>query len=247
MSDETGVSLYFVQRRTIFAAMRIVALETSGNSGSVAAADRDRPLDTVKLEATRQSGRSLAPAIQSLLGQVHWQPAEIELIALTIGPGSFTGLRVGVATAKVLAYATGAAIIGVNALEVIAAQASTERAKLAVAMDAQRSQVMAAQFARDRDGIWRQTGGSKILDKDAWLASLDPESAVTGPVLQKLRPHLPGHVEVVESDQWMPRAETVARLAWRLYQSGTRHDLWSLSPLYMRKSAAEEKLEQRTS
>ncbi len=123
-----GVPLYFVLQRTIFPAMRILALETSGKSGAVAAADGEKLLLTLELAATHQSARSLAPAIQRLLGAVRWQAADIELIALTLGPGSFTGLRVGVATAKVLAYATGAAVIGVNALEVIAAQAIAKRA-----------------------------------------------------------------------------------------------------------------------
>ncbi len=227
--------------------MRILAFETSGKSGTVAAADGDKLLDMVKVEATKQSARSLAPAIQRLLAQVQWKPADIELIALTIGPGSFTGLRVGVATAKVLAYATGAAVIGVNALEVIAAQAITNRTTLSVVMDAQRSQVIAAGFERDHDGNWRRTGESRILDNDAWFASLDAETAVTGPVLEKLGVGLPAGVDIVELQQWNPQAATVAVLAWHQYQSGTRHDLWSLSPLYMRKSAAEEKLEHRTS
>ncbi len=114
-------------------------------------------------------------------------------------------------------------------------------------MDAQRSQVIAAGFERDHDGTWLQGGESRILDNDAWIASIAAGTAVTGPVLQKLRPHLPAGVEVVASDQWAPRAETVAQLAWKRYQTGERHDLWSLAPTYMRKSAAEEKLEQRTS
>jgi tRNA threonylcarbamoyladenosine biosynthesis protein TsaB len=107
--------------------------------------------------------------------------------------------------------------------------------------------VIAAQFASNGNGHWRQTGRSQIFDNDAWIASLDAETAVTGPVLQKLGPDLAVNVEIVEPERWIPRADTVAQLAWQRYQAGERHDLWSLAPVYMRKSAAEEKLEQRAS
>jgi tRNA threonylcarbamoyladenosine biosynthesis protein TsaB len=225
--------------------MRILALETSGKSGSVAVAEDARTLLSRDLSANQRSAQSLAPAIQSLVDNVSWRPIDIELIALTIGPGSFTGLRVGVATAKVLAYVTGADVLAVNTLDVIALQAETSRQQLAVAMDAQRSQVLVATFVRNGNRNWQPSGEATLLDNEAWPASLDAQFAVTGPALEKLQPQLPPHVAVVDPAQWTPRAETVAGLAYRRYQAGERHDIWSLAPLYIRKSAAEEKLEQR--
>jgi tRNA threonylcarbamoyladenosine biosynthesis protein TsaB len=225
--------------------MRILALETSGKSGSLAAADGRRTLDTIDLATDRRSAQSLAPAIQRLLDQVGWRPIDIDLIALSIGPGSFTGLRVGAATAKVLAYATGAQVLGINTLEVIAAQAAADRSKLVVAMDAQRSQVVTLTFFRKGEGHWQASGKATLLDNEAWLASLDAETAVSGPGLEKLKPQLPPYVSVVDAAKWVPRSETVASLAFGRYQAGERHDLWSIAPLYIRKSAAEEMLEQR--
>jgi tRNA threonylcarbamoyladenosine biosynthesis protein TsaB len=231
--------------KTIFAAMQILAFETSGKSGSVAAAEDSRPLFILQLTAKQQSARFLAAAIESVLKQVHWRPRDIELIALTVGPGSFTGLRIGVATAKVLAYATGAQVFGVNTLDVIAVQAATQRAKLAIALDAQRSQVVAANFFRDEHGVLQSSSESRLLDNNEWLASLDADTAVSGPALEMLQPRLPAHVTAVDPAQWSPRAETVATLAFERYHAGQRQDLWSLAPVYIRKSAAEEKLEQR--
>jgi tRNA threonylcarbamoyladenosine biosynthesis protein TsaB len=225
--------------------MRILALETSGKSGSVAVAEDAKTLHWRELAAEQRSAQSVAPAIQRLLDYVSWRPMDLELIALTVGPGSFTGLRVGVATAKVLGYATGAEVLGVNTLDVIAFQATTDRPQLAVAMDAQRSQVVASTFVRNRNGDWQSSGKAALLGNDAWLASLDAETAVTGPALEKLQPQLPRHVTVVDPAAWTPRAETVARLAFRRYHAGERNDIWSLTPLYIRKSAAEEKLEPR--
>src|SRR5208337_2248427 len=102
---------------------RILALETSELTGSVAVAADGKVLAELQLDPQQRSAQWLAPAIRSLLERVGWQPREIGLIAVTIGPGSFTGLRVGVATAKILAYATGAQVLGIGTLEAIATAA----------------------------------------------------------------------------------------------------------------------------
>jgi tRNA threonylcarbamoyladenosine biosynthesis protein TsaB len=101
--------------------MRILALETSDQTGSVAALDGDNLLEELILEQSQRSAQSLAPAMQNLLRRVGWQPSDVQLVAVSVGPGSFTGLRVGVTAAKVFAYAVGAEVLGINTLEVIVA------------------------------------------------------------------------------------------------------------------------------
>ncbi|MCC6126687.1 MAG: tRNA (adenosine(37)-N6)-threonylcarbamoyltransferase complex dimerization subunit type 1 TsaB [Pirellulales bacterium] len=101
--------------------MKILALETTDLSGSVAASDGSNVLLELELNPQQRSARSLAPAVKSLLQQVGWRPADVQLVAVTVGPGSFTGLRVGVTTAKTFAYAAGAEIVAIDTLETIAA------------------------------------------------------------------------------------------------------------------------------
>src|SRR4051812_4115512 len=100
---------------------RILALETSELSGSVAAAMDGDVVGELNLDPRLRSAQSLAPAIRTLLDQVGWRPQELALVAVTVGPGSFTGLRVGVATAKVMAYAAGADVLGISTHAAIAA------------------------------------------------------------------------------------------------------------------------------
>src|SRR5205807_6782629 len=121
---------------------------TSGFAGSVAVLDGSRVLAEAMLNPKRRSAQSLAPAIVELLALRGMKAEQIRLVATTVGPGSFTGLRVGVTTAKTFAYAVGAEVIGVNTLEAIAAQAPPDVNRLAVALDAQRQQVFAAEFSR---------------------------------------------------------------------------------------------------
>jgi tRNA threonylcarbamoyladenosine biosynthesis protein TsaB len=101
--------------------VKILSLETTDLSGSVAASDSSKLLLELELNTSQRSAQSLAPAINSLLQQVGWKPADVELVAVTVGPGSFTGLRVGVTTAKTFAYAVGAEVLGIDTLETIAA------------------------------------------------------------------------------------------------------------------------------
>jgi tRNA threonylcarbamoyladenosine biosynthesis protein TsaB len=225
--------------------MKTLALETSGQSGSVALLDGETIVGDLSLPLDERNAKTLAPAIQEILTSAGWQPGEIRLVAVAVGPGSFTGLRVGVTTAKTFAYAVRAEVIGVNTLEAIAAQAPPDVKRLAVVLDAQRQQVFAADFARGPAGDFECVSDTAIVDNDTWLAKLDPAVAVSGAALEKLGARLPAGIVVVARECWTPRAATVGHLGWRQHQSGRRDDLWRLVPQYFRRSAAEEKWEKR--
>ncbi len=153
--------------------MRILALETTDKIGSVAAIVGDNLLAELTLDAGQRSAQSLLPAVASLLGQVAWRPADVQLLAVSIGPGSFTGLRVGVTAAKVFAYAVGAEVLGVNTLEAVAANCIEHRCdKLSVVIDAQRGEVVVQSFVRQADGWFHPAGPQELLHADVWLARL---------------------------------------------------------------------------
>lgn len=221
--------------------MRGIALETSGLRGSVAAFEEDRLLVAHDLSESQRSAQSLAPALRELLREVGWQPGDVQLVAVTVGPGSFTGLRIGVTTAKTFAYAVGAELVAVDTLEVIGRQAPVDLTSLKVALDAGRGQVYAAAFQRLAEQPLASVQPSSIVDLAAWLASLAPGDAVTGPLITKLAKQLPTGVAVVDESHRTPTAAGVAGLAWEKYQAGQRDDPMQLVPLYLRLSAAEEK------
>lgn len=202
------------------------------------------------LEPDKRSAQSLAPGIKRLLAQVGWAPVEVELVAVTRGPGSFTGLRVGVTTAKTLAYAAGAEVLGIDTLETIAASAPQHVDTLEVAVDAQRGEVVAGRFARDDQGHFQPVEPARLIEVDAWLASLPSGMTLSGPILQRLvagteKNQLRDDLVILPADCWVPTAANVGRLAYRHYLAGRRDDLWTLSPHYSRRSAAEEKWDQR--
>jgi tRNA threonylcarbamoyladenosine biosynthesis protein TsaB len=220
-------------------------LETTERIATVAALEGDRLLAERELSPRQRSAQSLAPGIQALLREVGWKPDEVQLVALPVGPGSFTGLRVGVTTAKMFAYAVGAEVLGVNTLEVVAQRAPADAAVLEVALDAQRRQVFVGRVARDAEGRLTWQTETHLEDEADWLARLAPPAAVSGPALRKLRDQVPAGVAVVDESLWTPTAAAAGRLAWRHHQAGRRDDLWTLAPHYYRPSAAEEKWRER--
>lgn len=226
--------------------LRILALETSTLDASVAALEGDCVLGQTLLDRQRRTAQVFAPAIDQQLRSVGWRPQDVQLVAVTQGPGSFTGLRVGVTAAKTLAYAVGAEVFAVPTLKVIAWQTPDTVQRICAVLDAQRQQLFSADFQREGQ-LLAEVSGTRIVDIAAWLAGLTPGVAVTGPGLARLQERLPGHVAVVDAACWTPRAATVGRVAHLEYQSGRRHDLWTLNPVYYRSSAAEEKYDARRS
>jgi tRNA threonylcarbamoyladenosine biosynthesis protein TsaB len=226
--------------------MRIIAIETSGKHGSIAALtgepDRARLLRQIILTSDERTARVLAPALRALLAEVGWSPDSMQLVAVAVGPGSFTGLRIGVTTAKTLAYAVGAQIIGVNTLAVLAMQAPPQRRPLWTIMDAQRHELFVARFSGDVVDRDAANPATSIISQDTWLTDLKPGDYIIGPALQRLPDELPEGVTGAPEEFWQPTAAAVGELAWRLFQAGHRDDVWKLSPNYYRPSAAEERL-----
>jgi len=223
--------------------MRQLALETSGVTGSVALLVEGELIAEVSLPAGQRSGRSLAPAIDELLKRAAWAPRDLALVSVTIGPGSFTGLRIGVTTAKAFAYAVGAEVLGVDTLDVIAEQAPPGEVPLEVVLGAERGQVFARRYLASPARRYERDGELRLVGEEQWLANLPRPVLVTGPAVRKIE--LPADVSVVDAVRRLPIAATVGHVAARLYGSGVRDDLWRLVPEYHRPSAAEEKWQVR--
>lgn len=220
--------------------MRVLALETSGMAGSLAAFEDNSLVGEVDLDPTRRTAQTLAPALQKLLGEIGWQSTDVELVVVTQGPGSFTGLRIGVTTAKTFAYATGCAILGVNSLAVIAHQVAVSDDPLWVVLNAEREQLFAAAYLRDASD-WAESTPTVILDNRQWLDGLAKDTIVCGPAVKGLLGQLPSGVRVAPESAWLPRAASVGRVGIKSYLAGQRSDCWSLLPNYFRESAAVEK------
>lgn len=227
--------------------MKALALETSDRIGSLAVLTASG--DTVSTELTsslpadQRSAQSLLPSIKSLLERAGWKAADLDLIAVSTGPGSFTGLRIGVTAAKTLAYATGAELVEVHTLAAMASGVPNSWKRLWTVIDAQRRELFVAKFCMndDEQSLPSEIPETRILAVESWLEELSSEDWVCGLPLKNLANQLPAGVKVADQACWQPTAEQVGQLGVAAYQAGRTVDAVQLVPHYYRKSAAEEK------
>jgi len=232
--------------------MRILAIDTSLGAGSVAAVDQDgsaerplgptgghaRVLTEALAEVAVARGWGVGPQALGSLG-----PSDV--VAVIRGPGSFTGLRVGVAAAKALAWTTGARLVGVSGFDVLARRAARvvgwHDEPIAIAYDAGRGDVFAA-IATPTAGGWTANPPA-LVPLDAWLESLPAGGRVTGPALEAASERITARndLAVAPPEAWHPLAADAAAIAHVRAEAGDVDDPHTLLPDYLRPSYAEER------
>ena len=217
--------------------LRILAIETTQRQGSIALLDDESIEFHHTLPADNRSAASLAPEIKAVCARHQWALSSIDLLAVTTGPGSFTGLRVGIVTAKTLGYALDTPVVGINTLDVIALQALSS-GSVEVVMDAQRNSVFRRRYTVQQGQLPTPIDEVTIIDDQQWAEAIPDGMKVSGPVLAKLKDNLPEHIELEDESLWAPKAISVAKLA---RHSKPLDSPLALMPNYFRKSAAEEK------
>ncbi|WP_397571016.1 tRNA (adenosine(37)-N6)-threonylcarbamoyltransferase complex dimerization subunit type 1 TsaB [Schlesneria sp. T3-172] len=230
--------------------MLVLGIETSGVDGSVALTRDGELLGERRLnQAGRKHAQGLIFEIGEVLREQGLAPRDLQLVAVSRGPGSFTGLRVGMVCAKTIAYATGCRFIAVDTFAAIASGTPDHASPLHVIEDAQRDDLFLGEYSRDAHSQWHQTSAIRIVSIPSFLDLCQSPITVTGPGLKKLDrddrilESLP--VTRIPLDQ--PPARVIAEIGRleieRAELSGETADtdFWSASPFYLRLSAAEEK------
>lgn len=235
--------------------MKILAIDTSLPAGTVAAAD-EAGLVTLPLGAAGEHAKVLAGTIVEAAVRRGWGTGRAalrgltadDLVAVAIGPGSFTGLRVGVTAAKTLAWSTGARLVGVSAFVTVARRAADLAGwgdlPLAVAFDAGRCEVHAAWVApaADEPTGWR-VGPTTTLAADAWLATLPAGSRIAGPGAAAFAPRIASRADLLLAppEAALTTAADVGEVGRLLAAAGRVDDPFTLVPEYARPSYAEER------
>jgi tRNA threonylcarbamoyladenosine biosynthesis protein TsaB len=222
--------------------MLTLGIETAGLTGSVALLRDEQLLSQRDLgRSGRRHARSLVWEVQALFEEAGARPTDCTLVAVGQGPGSFTGLRLGIVCAKTWAYATRCQLVAVPTLHAWALAAPADETEVDVLADAERGELFVGRFRRSPSGTWRATQPAAIVPRACWLAELTSERAVMGPAVVGLREALAGRCRIIPSTNEVALAVRVAELGLQLWHEGHDSDPWSLEPVYLRRSAAEEK------
>ncbi|MFO1022075.1 MAG: tRNA (adenosine(37)-N6)-threonylcarbamoyltransferase complex dimerization subunit type 1 TsaB [Planctomycetales bacterium] len=212
-------------------------IETSHEPGVIGLWNNGESLNEVRL-STRNRAQNLVIAIRDMFREGGFKPRDCTQISVGIGPGSFTGLRVGIVCAKTLAYACECPVAAIPTLRGLAENAPANVSRGTCVVDAQRQEVFAQTFEREAAGTWKETGEIRILPFVTWGSELTPADAVLGPALEEREELLARKCRVLDRTLWQPSGKSLAKL-------GALHEFqrtcWDVLPLYVRKSAAEEK------
>jgi len=193
-----------------------------------------------KLDPTRTHARDLAPAIKSVLGDAGWKAPNLSAVFVSVGPGSYTGLRVGVMAAKALAYAVKCGFLAVETFAAIAARSPPSAATLDVIGDGLRGLLYAQRFVRSGQSAWVPAADLRIVAKEEWLRGLGADILVAGPGVAVVESDLPPGVRTVPAGQRDADLHGLLLAGLARYDRGERDDPWRCEPLYLRPSSAEE-------
>lgn len=214
--------------------MIILAIETTSKLASVAIRDKLGNIHEEDSTEKLSHLQNLMPMIDALLMRCQLQLDDIDLISVSRGPGSFTGIRIGIATAKALAQFLAIKIISVPTLHAMAYGHEEYDGVLCPMIDARRGQVYGAAYR------WEDS-----VEGRSCLEVLKPGPYMETEFRALLENARKGR-ELLFLGEESQRAINVAKLGFDLYNKGAETDFYQISPEYMRKSEAEQKLEEKT-
>ncbi|HEY5504928.1 MAG TPA: tRNA (adenosine(37)-N6)-threonylcarbamoyltransferase complex dimerization subunit type 1 TsaB [Sedimentisphaerales bacterium] len=216
----------------------IVAIETSGRLGSVALAQGDKLLAESHFSGPMRHSAEIFPAITDLLSKFSKKPDQIEHVYISLGPGSFTGLRIAATIAKTIALANNAKIVAVDTLDCIAANISPQdnSQRLGVILDAKRGQFFIAVYEKTQDPIWKKVLPDCLMTAEEFLAQFtDKPIILTGEGLVFYKDKFAHkNIRVLDEKFWNPSAVNIHLLGWQLANQGRFADPLTLTPNYVR-------------
>ncbi|MBI2468584.1 MAG: tRNA (adenosine(37)-N6)-threonylcarbamoyltransferase complex dimerization subunit type 1 TsaB [Candidatus Rokubacteria bacterium] len=225
--------------------MRLLAVESSTLTGAVALLEGDTVVAESRLNVAVTHSERLLTAVDQLLAGARWRLGDVEALAVAVGPGSFTGLRIGVSTMKSLAFATGKPLVGIPTLDALAWTLPFAAHPVCPILDAKKGEVYTALYRTDAgrlERLWeyralapaelaarlREAGGPVVFVGDG-----------IGPFRELLDAALGAAARFAPPAHRLPSAATVGDLARQALARGEAADPGGLVPLYVRRSEAE--------
>ena len=221
----------------------ILAIESAAPYGSVALVDRGAVLRESILPSGRQASETFLFAVSGLFSPGGPSPRDVECLAVSAGPGSFTGLRVGMAAAKGLCFGWGVPIVRVQTLAALASRFPDEGRTICPVLDARKKEVYAA-FFRWVGGVLTRGTPDLALPPEA-LPGRVPEGEIVfcgdgvGPFGAMFRDRLGGRARLASGPEGLPRAGAVGFLGEAAFREGAAEDPRTVIPRYLRPSEAE--------
>lgn len=214
--------------------MRILGIDTSTDYLCIGLLDNNR-LYEYRFEAARQMSVLITAHIRRILEAVKIKPADIDCFACGLGPGSFTGLRVGAATIKGLSYALKKPIAGISTLDILANEVKEEGKFIIPAIDAKRGLIYCAVYKNNKSGLIK-ISPYMLLSKNEFIKKIKSNSIILGDAIKLYRADLlkfAPQAKLLEKDFWYPQPKNIIELALKMVKDKKLTDSFDLEPIYL--------------
>ena len=227
--------------------MKVLGIDTSTSCGSVGLIDDGEVISDYLLNVPATHSQRLLGAIELVLREAGCLIENLDGWAIALGPGSFTGLRIGVSTVKGLAFATGKPVAGVSTLDVLASQIAPTPYLICPILDARKKEVYTAFYRFEKNLIKRQSDDQAIKPEDL-VRRIKEQTIFLGDGAKTYRDFFLTSLSSLalfpSAPLHLSHGSIVARLGSELLQRGEGLDLSSFAPIYVRPSEAEMKWEE---
>ena len=227
--------------------MKILSLDSTALVASVALSEDGKRLGELTIENGNTHSETLLPMVEFLLQRFSMTPDDVDLFAVSAGPGSFTGVRIGAATLKGLAFGTNKPCVGVSTLEALAYNLRAHDGLICPVMNARRKQVYTALF-RAKDGALERLmpdSAIPITELDERLSAFEEPVRLCGDGYEITEALLSHPILPVPMELRQQSAYSVAQVARIAYENGSVDSDITLAPTYLRLSQAERERAER--
>ncbi len=223
--------------------MLILALDTASRGMSLSILNYKRVLVEIALTTDRQHGETTLAAIEAALSLTEIALSDIELLACTVGPGSFTGLRVGIGSVKGLAFAHNKPVVAVSSLDALAMNVREENMPICAMLDARRGELYAACYEPRSGEIPQRVGEEMVITPQALIDKIDGKMCFVGEgavaYADYFKETLAEKIHFAGPADNNIRASAVGVIGLKKYESGDRLSALTVMPHYLRSSYAE--------
>lgn len=229
--------------------MKILAVDTASRAGNTAVLENGEVLAELQVTSSETHARRLMSGIDTVLRMAHTRVSELDAFAVTTGPGSFTGLRIGISAVKALGFATGKPITAVSTMDALAYQFPLFSDLICPLLDARKGEVYTALYKCGENMNFRKVVADSVVDPRQWFAQIEDCCLFVGEGAVLYRELI---TEIVgQRARFAPpflnsiRSSVVGHVGMKQVEQGNIVDVRALVPYYIRRSDAETSLEKR--
>jgi len=214
--------------------MKILGIDTTTKFLSIGIYDGIK-VYSYNLEVGRRLSSLLAPTIKRILDSLDWEASDIDYFACGLGPGSFTGMRVGLATIKGLAWSLHKPIIGISTLDILARNVKARGVTIIPMIDAKRNLIYCSIY-KTEDSIQKRITPYLLLTEEEFLKEMRVKSIIFGDAVVLYKENILRNIKnsaILDKDYWYPRGHNIIKIALERIREGRFSNAFKTEPIYL--------------